>query len=144
MLALRSVAGFAGNVHMASKFFLINDLGVTAFADVVTSESGSASCDLGDGVATVVSILSEAFGDYKCAENNEEKKRQDHHDSEANEMFDVLEHDCLSGPKRGKGSGPIRHVILDTGDWSRQTMSRITGERDGGHRVKIVQNKNLR
>ena len=108
---LSAVTGLAGDVHVTAKFFLVDNVSVAALADFVTRESRSASGDLSDGVAAVMSVLAKTPGDNGGAENNEEQQRQKHHGCEADEMFDVLEHVGLSGPEWGSGSGTLRHVI---------------------------------
>jgi len=107
---LSAMTGLAGDAHVTAKFFLVDNIGVTALANFVTGERWSAASDLSDGVATVMSVLAKTLGDNRGAENNEKQQSQQHHGCEADEMFDVLEHVGLSGPSRS-GSGTLRHVI---------------------------------
>ena len=116
MFSLRAMTGFAGDVRVPSKLLLIDDVGVTSFADFVTGEGWCPGGDLGDGVAAIVTVLAETLGDDRGAEDDEKEQRQQHHSGETNEMFDVLEHDCLSESERGSASGSLRHVIWDTGE----------------------------
>jgi len=71
VLTLSTVAGFAGHVRVTAKFFLVDDVGMTAFADLVTSEGWRPSSYLGDGVASVVAVLAKALGDDCGAQDNE-------------------------------------------------------------------------
>lgn len=116
MLALWAVTGFTRYVRVTAKLFLIDNVGVAAFADFVAGEGGCAGSDLGDGITAIVTVLSKALWDDCGAEDDEGQQRQQHHDTKADEMFDVLEHDCLSEPEWGSASSPLRHVIWDTGD----------------------------
>ena len=111
MPGLRTVTGFAGNVSVTPEFLLIDNVGVAPFADLVAREGGGAGGDLSDGVAAVVTELAKALGNHCRTQDNEKHQHQEHHDSETDQMFDVLEHGCLSGPDWPNGSGPLRHVI---------------------------------
>ena len=71
VLALSTVAGLAGNVGVSAKLFLIDDLGVTAFADFMSRETRRADGDLGDGISPIVAVLAKAFGDDCGAKDDE-------------------------------------------------------------------------
>ena len=105
MLALRPVAGFAGNIGVATELLLIDDLGVASFADFVSGKRRSSSGDLGDGITTVVSVLTETLGDDGGAQQDEDRQQEDDHNSETDEVFGVLEHGCLPG-RAAKRLGP--------------------------------------
>lgn len=109
--ALSTVAGLAGNVRVTAKFLLVDDVGVTAFADFMSSETWRPGSGLGDRVAPIVPVLAKAPGDDCGAKHDEQKKRQQHHSTKADEMFDVLEQSCLSEPDWESCSGALRHVI---------------------------------
>jgi len=117
MFALRAVTGFTGDVCVATEFLLIDDLGVTGLADVMTGEGWSASRDLGNGVASIVSVLAKALGDDCGAQQDENCQEDDDDDRETDEMFSVLEHGCFPGPEPGKRSGTIRHCDLGYRGW---------------------------
>jgi len=136
VLALSSMTRLAGDIRVAAEFLLLNDLSVTALADCVAGECGRAGTDLDDGVTAVVSILAKAPGHDGGAEHNKDEKRQHHHDSEADEMFGVFKHGCLSRPESGKRRLPLRPVIWDTGGTLGRTMSEITGGRDSDHSLE--------
>ena len=107
MPALCAVAGFARNVGVPVELLLADDVGVARFAGLVTGEGRGAGGDLSDGVAAVMTVLAEAFGNDRAAQDNEQQQRQQHHGGEADEMFDVLEHFCFSRPKRESCSATL-------------------------------------
>jgi hypothetical protein len=112
VFALRSVAGFAWDVGVASELLHIDDFGVAAFADLMTGECRRARRDFADGIAAVVSVLAKALGDDGGAEQHEHSQKNDDDDRETDEMFGVLEHDCFPGPEFGTDSSPKRHCDL--------------------------------
>lgn len=114
MLTLSPVAGLAGDVRVPAKLFLVDDFGMAAFADLVSGKGGGPGSDLNDCVASIVAVLAKALGDDCGAHDDEQEQRQQHHHTKADEMFDVLEHGCLSEPEGASASGTLRHVILDT------------------------------
>jgi hypothetical protein len=87
---------------MMAEFFLIDDVGVASFANVVPSEGWRACGDLGDGCTAIMAVLTEALGDDGCAQQDENRQEDCHDDGEADEMFDVLEHECFPGPDLGR------------------------------------------
>jgi hypothetical protein len=99
MPALSTMTGFARNVGMSPELLLIDDLGVANFANLMTGEGWGSSGDLGDGVAPIVAVLSEALGNNRGTQDDEKEQRQQHNGGKSDEMFDVLEHGCLSGPE---------------------------------------------
>ena len=93
-----SVAGLTRNHHVLAQLLLVDDLGVAALARLVAGESNGTSRDLGDGIAAIVAVLSEAVGDHSRAQDDESDHR-DHHDyRETNEVFYVLEQVDLPAP----------------------------------------------
>ena len=105
------MTGFAGNVGMTAEFFLIDDVGVASFADVVPSEGWRACGDLGDGCTAIMAVLTEALGDDGGAQQDENRQQDCDDDGETDEMFDVLEHGRFSCAGQ---SGRNCAVILDT------------------------------
>ena len=97
VLALRSVAGFAGNVGMTAQLFLVDDIGVAGFADVVAGEGWSASRDLGDGGTAIVAVLAKALGHDGGTQQDEDRQENDDDNGETDEMLCVLEHGCFPG-----------------------------------------------
>jgi len=92
MPGLSSVAGFARDHDMLTEFLLIDDIGVTGFADVVASEGDRAGCRLGDGCATVMAVLAKTSWNYGGVEHNEDDDRYPHDKREPNQVLDVFEH----------------------------------------------------
>ncbi len=113
VLGLRAVAGFARDDHVAALLFLVNDLSVAGLADLMAGVGDGASGDLGDGVAAVVSILTEAVRDDGGAKKDEGDQCDRHDHGEPDEMFNVLEQFGLSAPDREALRG-ICAMILDT------------------------------
>ena len=112
VLALRAVAGLAGDVCVASELLLIDDFGVASFADCMSGKCWPARGDLADGIAAIVSVLAETLGDNGGAKDNEHNYQNGDDDGETDEMFSVLEHDCFPGAEVRKRSGPKRHCDL--------------------------------
>jgi len=79
VLALGSVAGFAGNVGVTAQFLLVYDVGVAALADVVAGESWRAGCGFGNGRAAVVAILAKALG-YDSGAQQDEYRQENCYD----------------------------------------------------------------
>ncbi len=92
VLALRPVAGFAGNVGMAAELFLIDDVGVASLAGVMPGKNRRAGSNLADSITAIVAVLSEALGDNGLAQQDEDYQQDGDDNREPNEMFDVLEH----------------------------------------------------
>ncbi len=113
VLGLRSVAGFARDDHVAALLFLVNDLGVAGLADLMAGVGDGASGDLGDGVAAVVSILTEAVRDDGGTKKDEGDQCGRHDNGEPDEVFNVLEQFGLSASDRDALRG-ICAMILDT------------------------------
>ena len=105
MLALRPVAGFAGNIGVASELLLIDDVGVASFADFVSGERRSSSGDLSDGITAVVSILAKTLGDDSGPQQDEDRQKDNDYHGETDEVLSVLEHGCLPG-RAAKRLGP--------------------------------------
>ena len=102
VLALCSVARFAGNVGVAAKLFLIDDLGVAALTDVVTSKNRRTGRDLSDRCPAVVAILAKALGHDGGTQQNKNRQEDDNDDRKTDEMFSVLEHVRFPAPEPGK------------------------------------------
>lgn len=118
MPRLRAVAGFAGYDHVLAQFFLIYDVGVTTFANVMSGEVHGAPGGLGNGSAAIVPILPKAMGYDGRAQHKERHQQDDHHDRQPDEVFGVLEHGCCS--LRLRCAVDLREkcaMSLDTGDF---------------------------
>ena len=102
VLALGSMAGFAGDDDVLAELFLIDHVGVTCLADIVAGEGRGAGSDLRDGGAAIVSILAETVGNDNGAQANERDQGDGHDDRKPDEMFDVLEQAGLSAPDPGR------------------------------------------
>jgi hypothetical protein len=100
VLGLRAVAGFAGDDDVTALLFLVHNVGVAGFADLVAGMGDGACGDLGDGVAAVVSILAEAVRDDGGTKKDEGDQCDRHDDGEPDEVFNVLEQFGLSAPDR--------------------------------------------
>ena len=81
MFALSVVAGFAGDVCVPAKLLVVDYLGMTAFADFMSSEGGRPGSDLRDRVAAIMAVLAKALGDDCGAKDDEKEKRKQHHDT---------------------------------------------------------------
>ena len=97
---LGSVAGFARDDDMLAQLFLSDDIGVTSFADIVARKGHGAGGGLCDGCAAIVSVLAEAFGDDKGAQDDKGNQGDGDDDREPDEMFNILEQGCA--PNRGR------------------------------------------
>jgi hypothetical protein len=98
---LGAVTGFARDDDMTALLLLVDDIGVAGFTDLVAGMGDGAGCNLGNGGAAIVSVLSKAARDHGGTQDDE-SKHSDHHDGgEADEMFNVLEQVVLSAPDRG-------------------------------------------
>jgi len=116
---LGSVTGFAGDNDVSALFFLIDYVGVAGFADVVTGEGDWAGSDLGDGGATVVTVLAKTARDDGGAQDGKRHERDQHHGGEADEMFDVLEQVVFL--RLGEGACAEKcAMLLDNRDWRRE------------------------
>ena len=125
---LRAVANLAVKAGMPAQLLLIDYIGMTAFADFVTGMGDRASGQFSDGIAAVVSVLAEGFGNDSCAQDDERDER-DHHDScEPEKVLDVLEQNLTFG---------VRTARLSSGA-AKAPWSSIPGigpgNDDGGHR----------
>ena len=105
MPALGAMARLAGDIRVTAELLLIDDLGVTTFADFVSRKDRRAVSNFRDGCALVMSILAKAFGDDGSAKENKNRQEDDDDDGETDEMFGVLEQGCFPGPEAGKRSG---------------------------------------
>jgi hypothetical protein len=78
MLRLGTVASFAGYNYVLPKFLLIHDIGVAAFTNLVPSMCDGPRRDLGNRVAPIMSILSEALRNHRRP-NCDENAHQNHY-----------------------------------------------------------------
>jgi hypothetical protein len=61
----------------------------------MAGESWSAGGDLGDGGATIVSILAKSLRNDGGAQQDEYRQQDSDDDGKPDEMFEVLEHGCF-------------------------------------------------
>ena len=74
VLGQRSVTGFAVHVRVLAGLLYVQNVGVAGLAGLVAGELDRARCDLGDGGAAVVSVLSEARGTTKSRTTRKRRK----------------------------------------------------------------------
>lgn len=98
MFGLGSVAGLAGNDDVLAEFFLIDDVGVAAFADLVPGMGNRASGDFGNGRTAIVAILTKRAGNDDGAQEHERDQGKRHDYREADEMFDIFEQVRIQAP----------------------------------------------
>jgi len=91
MPGLGSVTGFAWDDDMAALVFLIDHVGMAGLAGFVAGEGYRAGRGLGDGRATIVSVLAKAFGNDDGAQGDESNQGDGDDRREPDEVFDVLE-----------------------------------------------------
>lgn len=75
----RSVAGLARNYHVFTQLFLIYHVGVASLADLVPGKRNRASGNLGNGISSIVPILTEAARNNGGA-NDDQRYRCNCHD----------------------------------------------------------------
>lgn len=77
VLGLRSMTRFAWNYHVLAQFLLVDDVGVTAFADLVPRMRDRTCGNFGDGVGPVVPVSPKALR-HHCRPKNYECHHADH------------------------------------------------------------------
>ena len=91
MLGQRSVAGFTVDVCVLAISFLFENVGMAGFARLVPSKIERAGCYFRKSITPIVPVLSEAFGDQKSS-NDQEQEDPQHKDSrQAKKMSRIFE-----------------------------------------------------
>jgi hypothetical protein len=114
---------------------LIDNIGVTAFADLVTGMRHRAGCHLRDCISTIVSVLAEGLGNNSGAQDDEGDDRDQHHGGEPKKVFYVFEQKFFTF-----GAGIARLVAarrkrndLRYRESVEGTMIEVTGASDPSH-----------
>jgi hypothetical protein len=94
MFGLGTMAGFAGEHDVLAQFFLLDDVGVADFANVMAGKRNRASGDLADSCSAVMTILPETARNHRGTDGHEEDQRSNHYSGEPNQVFEVFEHRC--------------------------------------------------
>ena len=87
----RSMAGLARNDNMLALLFLINNIGVAGFANIVTRECSRPGRDLRDGIAPVVAVLSKTARNDSSTQHNKRHQGDCHDCGQPDEVFRVFE-----------------------------------------------------
>jgi hypothetical protein len=90
MLSLGPVASLTSDHYMLAKSFLIDDVGVAAFAGLVPGKRNRPGRDLADCGPSIVSILPKTAGHNRCPQDHEGYQGDYDDDCQPNEVFDVL------------------------------------------------------
>ena len=120
MLGLRPVASLASDHYMLAKFFLINDVGVAAFAGLVSGKRNRPRRDLADRRPSIVAILPEAARYNRSPQDYEGHQSDCYDGGQTNEVFDIFQQGrvpcaILSGAIYARNSA----MLFDTRDSSR-------------------------
>ena len=90
MPRLRAVAGLTGDNHVLALLLLIDDVGVASFTYIVAGKGKRPSRCLRNSSTAVVPVLSKAARHDGSAQEDESDQGYGHHDSEPDEVFDIL------------------------------------------------------
>jgi hypothetical protein len=90
VLELWTVAGFAGNAGMFAFGLLVEDIGVTPFAGLVSGVGEGERGDLRDGIGAKVSVAAEAVGNEIGSYCKESQHARQEDSGDAEQMFSVL------------------------------------------------------
>ena len=91
MLCLRAVAGLAVDAGVLAGFLHFKDIGVAGFAGFVSGVNDGECGDFGNGVGSIVTVLTEAFGDEPGSEAEEEGYTHQEDRGDTDEVFRVFE-----------------------------------------------------
>jgi len=69
----RPMTRFTSHALVDALALYIEDIGMAAFTDLVTSVGNRERCDLPDGVAPIVSVLPEAAGNQQAARDQKQR-----------------------------------------------------------------------
>ncbi len=133
MLGQCPVARLAGDHHVLALLFLIDDIRMAAFADVVAGKGNGPGSSFRNRGAAVVTVLSKAARYDRLAQDDERNHGYGDDDCKPDEVFNVLKQCRLSAPDSGrtvraKLRNALRYLVFLSG-----TMIGITESRDGGH-----------
>jgi len=92
------VTSFASDYHMLTQFFLIRDVGMTGFADIVPGERNRPRRDLTDRRPSIVAVLPKTAGYHSASQKQEDDQRYGDDGSQPNEVFDVFEQISVPAP----------------------------------------------
>jgi hypothetical protein len=90
MFALRAVAGFTGNARMLPGFLQVENVGVTAFADLMSRVDNRERGDFSSRIGTIVAELAEAPRHQEGTEPEEREDGHDGHRSQPHQMSGIL------------------------------------------------------
>jgi hypothetical protein len=104
---------------MPAQLFLIDYLGMTALASVMTGMGNWAARHFGDRISTIVSVLAEGFGNDSGAQDHEGDERDQHDGGEPKKVFDVLEQSLTFGVRNARLNRERCEsaMVFDTGNW---------------------------
>jgi len=133
MLGLGSVAGLARDHYMLALLFLIDHVGVAGLTRLMAGEGDGSSGRLGDGSATIVSVLAKAAWN-DCGAQDDKGNHCDRDDrGEPDEVFNVLEQAILPAPESGATCAQKMANDLGYLGFVRGTMIEVTRACDRGH-----------
>jgi len=89
----RAVTGFAVHMGVPAFGFGIGHVRVTSFAGFMASVRDGTRGNFGDGVATVMAVAPETFGDESTAEDQEQDQAEEENGGHAKQVGDVLKLD---------------------------------------------------
>ena len=94
----RTVAGFAVDAGVLALALRFLNVGVAVAAGLVAGEDDGTGGDLIDGGGAIVTVLTEAFGNDKAANDEKDEKSDDEESQKAKEMTSIFEevHAALS------------------------------------------------
>jgi hypothetical protein len=97
---------------------LIDDIGMTGFANFVPGMGNRAGRHFRDGISTVVSVLAEGFGNDSGAQDHEGDERDQHDSGESKKVFDVLEQSLTFGVRNARLNSERCEsaMVFDTGN----------------------------
>ncbi len=121
MLSLGPVASLASDHYMPAKFFLIDDVGVAAFAGLVSGKRNRSRRDLADRCSSIVAILPKTARHDNSPQDHERHQRDCDDHCQPYDVFDILEQVCvpcaiLPGAICAQSSA----MLFDTRDSSRK------------------------
>ncbi len=120
---------------MSPQLLLIDNVGMTAFARLVTGVGDGTGGNFGDRVAPVVAVLSERTGDDGSTESCKRNQSDQHDGGKANEVFYVFEQSLTFGARlQGARSCAKKRNDLRYRELIGRTMIEVTTDCDGGHR----------
>ncbi len=95
VLGQGSVTSLASDHHMLAQLFLFHHVGMAGLAGLVPRKRDRSGRDLADRRTSVVTVLAKTVGHYRGPQNHECRHRDDEHDCQTNEVFDILKQVCV-------------------------------------------------